>query len=1363
MSGVEIRVSANTRQARNELQKLEKSVGKIQSVTSGLARSIKAAVAGYSGFVSIKGIVKAKDDLTNLENSIALVTGRGKESAAALRRLYAIAASGRVSVETTTATFNRFGLALAGTGKSTEEIFAVTEAVAKAATLSGASAESAKAAIIQLGQGLASGELRGEELNSVLEQTPRIAKAIADGMGVPFGSLRELAKEGKITSEATFNAIIDQIKAIDEEFLTLKPTVGSLTTVMKDEFVRALAAIDNIGGFSDSARSKIELLTTAFRFVADRAEINFIKVRLKLLNLRQDFTQTARLMYASVASLFSAEFTVEGFKNSISEAVESLKEFLGISEKGSEENEKSFKNLFKVPSLDLVGYLPDLNQIIADLTAFATSVMAIFTSIINDVIINSSWSSLFWKGTDRIGGPKFTAAIEGTLSTLKSWAVKIKTLFKDLAFGARGFNEFGEAGRGERSGGAVESVKNISNSIKEFVESIKVAIQQSETFLNITSGFTTRRQAVSDFISEFTTSFSESGGILGYLNKTANKLKEVTGSLSGSAKNAVDGFILGPRGKNNFGEEGRGERSGGALDSGKGAANSAFNFLSENKIALTGAAIASAIVFALPTELQSSLLQGALFGLGYIIAAGAFYILSRPITLALGGLYFLPNILEFVNSSGLATGLGKKIGEGIVGFFKSDGEGASTGQRIISAIIETSENFGKGLLEGLFGGENPINEFLSNLINTSGDEGFNTGEMTNQLAGALSIAILAAGSYAIVTNGIIGTLQGIVNGFFGVLFTSRAERKLAKSLGEIPKGLAVTPLFTPVGLAIAAAIAAGFIGFGLANFLQNKLDEIAKKNTDNITNRINDAEQEDLTNTDSEVNKEQIKLRKQAAIDLALPLAELGDAAFDLSELETTKLLEGIDLLALAIDDAKTKSNLFMSSLAKIGFDPVVNRLQTGLDKLVAEAVNREAFPSAMTPTAKAYGGYITGPGGPKDDVIPAMLSNGEFVIQAAAVKKFGRGFLAMINNGIMPQGFGEGSPDPAYISLINDKSSFESEIKEQRIKLGAAMKNGDPTYVSTANVAIGLAERGLKLVNAQLSDFDENGDRKQTNVEALLSKLGKQTGAGGGSGGDSKSNGETLAESFQESFRDSFYNSLRKGSFKDMAKDLADQFSNNIIQSFATGFTNALFKGLGLTGKGGLLDKLFGGVEDLGEGIGKTLGEGISSSVKKGYKDTDLGEGSLFEQVGSLIEGGFKTFGTFIEKSVNGLTNMFGKEGSFDIFGTITSFFGGLGFGGSHAGGIVQRRMAGGLINPGIGQAGKDSVPVMLTPGEYVIPSQRAAELFKNKSGGTGQQTFNINVSGDVSRQTRQEIIKMIPQITGGVNAQNKENNFKR
>jgi hypothetical protein len=105
---------------------------------------------------------------------------------------------------------------------------------------------------------------------------------------------------------------------------------------------------------------------------------------------------------------------------------------------------------------------------------------------------------------------------------------------------------------------------------------------------------------------------------------------------------------------------------------------------------------------------------------------------------------------------------------------------------------------------------------------------------------------------------------------------------------------------------------------------------------------------------------------------------------------------------------------------------------------------------------------------------------------------------------------------------------------------------------------------------------------------------------------------------------------------------------------------------------------------------------------------------------------------------------------------GGIFSLFGGGGFniGGFSQGGTVPNV-------PG-SQAGKDSVPAMLMPGEVVLSKNQLSNMNAN-GGGQSTQSFNINVQGDVSRQTRQEIVKMMPQIAGGVNAQNKENNFKR
>lgn len=85
--------------------------------------------------------------------------------------------------------------------------------------ISGASATAAQAALTQFGQALASGQLRGEELNSVMEQTPALAKAIADGMGVSVGELRKKAQDGEMTIEKVIQALERAADSVDKNLL----------------------------------------------------------------------------------------------------------------------------------------------------------------------------------------------------------------------------------------------------------------------------------------------------------------------------------------------------------------------------------------------------------------------------------------------------------------------------------------------------------------------------------------------------------------------------------------------------------------------------------------------------------------------------------------------------------------------------------------------------------------------------------------------------------------------------------------------------------------------------------------------------------------------------------------------------------------------------------------------------------------------------------------------------------------------------------------------------------------------------------------------------------------------------------------
>jgi len=243
MAGVTIRVRSDTSQARRELQRLEQSVQNISRRADQVSRSIAAIGAAITVAFGGDALTRASDAFVNMENKVALVVGRTQELDRTLSGLYNVATQTRTTINATTETFNRFGKAL-GNSVSAEQLLKVTNTVQQALTISGGSAQAAEAAIFQLGQGLASGTLRGQELNSVLEQAPRIAKAIADSLGVAIGDLRGLAEQGKLTTDVVFNALEGQAEAVAKEFELVNGTVGQSITSVGQQITRIIGEFD---------------------------------------------------------------------------------------------------------------------------------------------------------------------------------------------------------------------------------------------------------------------------------------------------------------------------------------------------------------------------------------------------------------------------------------------------------------------------------------------------------------------------------------------------------------------------------------------------------------------------------------------------------------------------------------------------------------------------------------------------------------------------------------------------------------------------------------------------------------------------------------------------------------------------------------------------------------------------------------------------------------------------------------------------------------------------------------------------------------------------------------------------------------
>jgi len=259
--------SFNSRNSVKNVEAINRAIVSLDNNVKNTISSFKGLVAAATAFAGISfsfaSFVKAGDSVTNLENRLALVTGRTDELDYVRDTLYDISLSAGTSVQNSIDMFNRLGMTL-GDSYNTDSIIAAVESIQYAAKVSGGSAESLNAAMIQLSQGLASGELRGEELNSVLEQAPRIALAIADGLGIPFGELRELAKEGGLTTEKVLQALTSQTAKLKEEAALMGTTVSSGFQVFNDGLTLFIGKIDQTIGLTSWLGNGLKTLGTVF-------------------------------------------------------------------------------------------------------------------------------------------------------------------------------------------------------------------------------------------------------------------------------------------------------------------------------------------------------------------------------------------------------------------------------------------------------------------------------------------------------------------------------------------------------------------------------------------------------------------------------------------------------------------------------------------------------------------------------------------------------------------------------------------------------------------------------------------------------------------------------------------------------------------------------------------------------------------------------------------------------------------------------------------------------------------------------------------------------------------------------------------
>ena len=230
----------------------EKSIGMVNRLAGALGVAF-----------GVREIIEASEAYTTINNRLSLVTDSSEELAAAQQDVFEIAQKTRSPLKETAEVYQRLATNADALGMSLAEVGDTTETINKLMVISGTSGASAAAALTQLGQAFASGTLRGEELNSVMEQAPALAKAIADGMGVTVGQLRALGQEGKITADAVVEALQKQGAAVDDQFGKMAPTIGQAMTQVGNSFINYVGKVDKATGASGELASAIVSISEA--------------------------------------------------------------------------------------------------------------------------------------------------------------------------------------------------------------------------------------------------------------------------------------------------------------------------------------------------------------------------------------------------------------------------------------------------------------------------------------------------------------------------------------------------------------------------------------------------------------------------------------------------------------------------------------------------------------------------------------------------------------------------------------------------------------------------------------------------------------------------------------------------------------------------------------------------------------------------------------------------------------------------------------------------------------------------------------------------------------------------------------------
>lgn len=259
------KAAAATRETQRSLSDLNSELATVKSSAAGLA-------GAWAGAFATHQLIEFADTWNQMNGRLKLASTSADDFSTAQRTLMEISQRTGTSLEANSGLYSRIAQSLRAAGYASSDVAKVTETVATSLKLSGASTEEASSVITQLSQALGSGVLRGEEFNAIMESGGRLAKLLADGLGVTVGGLRNMANNGELTTDKIL-PLLTNVEILRKEFESLPASVSGSAQKVRNAFVAWVGGADSAVGASSSLAGILDGLAKNIDTVANTAGV----------------------------------------------------------------------------------------------------------------------------------------------------------------------------------------------------------------------------------------------------------------------------------------------------------------------------------------------------------------------------------------------------------------------------------------------------------------------------------------------------------------------------------------------------------------------------------------------------------------------------------------------------------------------------------------------------------------------------------------------------------------------------------------------------------------------------------------------------------------------------------------------------------------------------------------------------------------------------------------------------------------------------------------------------------------------------------------------------------------------------------